>query len=86
MENDRKKDALTELVDIAGSQSGDQQPNDGTVSTPSGEKVELGFDNLIRKIARSILAKINLKKIQKQQEREVLEQIIKKDYEGKKTK
>jgi hypothetical protein len=86
MESERKKDALTELVDIAGSQSGDQEPNNGTVSTPAGEKVELDFSNLIKKIARGMLEKINLNKIRKQQEREVLEQIIKKDYERKKTK
>lgn len=86
MEENKKKDALTELVDIAGSQPSDQQLNNGTVSTPSGEKVDLGFDDAIRKIAKSLIEKINLRKLWRQQEKQALEQIIKKDYERKKTK
>ena len=86
MDGKKKKDALTELVDVADSQPSDQQPNNGTVSTPSGEKVELDFDNSIKKIARKITETLNLRRLHRKQDEEVLEQIIKEDYERKKTK
>lgn len=82
MDGEKRKDALTELVDVAGSQSGNQQPNNGTVSTPSGERVELGFDEYIRRAAKKL---VEIVRFRKKQEREVLEQIVKKDYERKKT-
>mgnify|MGYP003478880551 CR=1 FL=1 len=81
METGKKKDALTELIDIAGSQT-DQPSNNGTVSTPTGEKVELGFALDIREVAKKILW---IFKKREAQEREVLEYIVKKDYERKKT-
>lgn len=81
METGKKKDALTELVDIAGSQP-DQPSNNGTVSTPTGEKVELGFNLHIREVAQKIAG---IFKKRKAQEREVLEHIVKEHYERKKT-
>lgn len=81
METGKKKDALTELVDLAGSQP-DQPSNNGTVSTPTGEKVELGFNLHIREVAQKI---VGLFKKRKAQEREVLEHIVKEHYERKKT-
>ena len=42
MKDELKKDALTELVDEVSSQP-DQPENNGTVSTPSGEMVELRY-------------------------------------------
>lgn len=79
--SEKKKDALTELVDMAGSQT-DQPSNNGSVSTPTGEKIELGFDKYIRRTAKKIMEAIRFRK---KQEREVLEHIVKKDYERKKT-
>ena len=85
MNGDMKKDALTELVDVVSSQPANQQPNNGTVSTPSGDKVELGFDAWIKKTAKHIVELINLNKLRKQQKKEVLEHIVKEHYERKKT-
>lgn len=82
MNGDMKKDALTELVDVVSSQPESQQPNNGTVSTPSGEKVELGFNLYIREVAQKI---VGIFKKRKAQEREVLEQMAKEHYERKKT-
>ena len=84
METGKKKDALTELVDLAGSQP-DQPSNNGTVSTPTGEKVELGSDAWIKKTAKHIVDLINLNKLRKQQKKEAMEQIVKEHYERKKT-
>lgn len=81
MNGDMKKDALTELVDIVSSQPSTQQPNNGTVSTPSGDKVELGFNLHIREVAQKI---VGIFKKRKAQEREVLEHIVKEHYERKK--
>ncbi len=81
MDSEKKKDALTELVDLAGSQP-DQPSNNGTVSTPTGEKVELGFNLHIREVAQRIMG---LFRKRKAQEREVLEHIVKEHYERKKT-
>ena len=81
MNDDRKKDALTELVDIAGSSG--EESNGGRVSTPSGEMVELGhkleiiFYDYYTKI-KAIFRK------KKQQEQEVYEYLIKKQDERKK--
>lgn len=70
-----KKDALTELVNVVSSQTSNQNPNNGSVSTPSGEKVELGFNSYIKETSRKILGIISRRKTQ---EREVLEQINRK--------
>jgi hypothetical protein len=83
MNIDKKKDALTDLVDIVSSQPDNQQPNNGTVSTASGEKIELGFDAYIKNMAKKI---VSVFKKHSEQEREVLEQIVKKNYERKKTR
>jgi len=42
MEPDKQKDALTELIDEADSQtSSSNEPNNGVVSAPAGDKVNL---------------------------------------------
>jgi hypothetical protein len=82
MNRDKKKDALTDLIDVVSSQPDNQQPNNGTVSTPSGEKVELDFDVYIKNVASKI---VGMMKKRKTQEKEVLEHIVKKNYERKKT-
>jgi hypothetical protein len=68
MQPDKKKDALTDLVGVAGSPANtqlDKPLKDGEAITPSGEIVTLGVDqdrdreisNLARKIAKWMRAK-----------------------------
>ena len=76
MNGEKKKDALTELVDIVGS-STEQKPNNGVVSTPTGESVKLGFDSYIREVAKKIVSII---KKRKNQEKEVREYLVIKDH------
>ena len=68
MDNSKKKDGLTDLVTTVSSQPNNQQPNNGTVSIPSGEKVTLGHD-----INSDIDKLVNIIKKQKEQKKEVLE-------------
>lgn len=44
MNEPQKKDALTELVDVAGSQSDDRPENNGAVSAGDGTPVQLGYE------------------------------------------
>ncbi len=84
MNNESKKDALTDLVGEVSSKPTPQKPNGGTVSTSSGSKVELGFQfqNLARKL-------IDIVTKRKKQEKEVREYLVSKDskqkYERSKT-
>lgn len=75
MNDEKKKDALTDLVDVAGSSSG-STPNNGTVSTPSGDKVELDFRLQIRKLATRLTDAVWKRR---KEEKEVLEQMVTKD-------
>ncbi len=74
MNNEKKKDALTDLVATVGSQPSNQQPNNGTVSNPAGEKVELGHD-----IHDHIDRLVNIIKKKKKQTKEVLEWMVRKN-------
>ncbi len=59
MENDKKKDALTDLVDVAvsvGDTPSDKPLKDGEAVTPSGEVVTMGVDDAeLTRIARNLI-------------------------------
>jgi hypothetical protein len=59
MENDKKKDALTDLVDVAvsvGDTPSDRPLKDGEAVTPSGEVVTMGIDDKeLTDLARRLL-------------------------------
>jgi hypothetical protein len=84
MNNESKKDALTDLVSDVTSKPTPQAPNNGTVSTPSGSKVELGFQ--LQNLARKLIAIVSKRK---KREKEVREYLVSKDskqkYERSKT-
>ena len=66
MENDKKKDALTDLVDVAvsvGDTSSDKPLKDGEAITPSGEVVTMGVDGKeLTNLARRLLKWAKTKK------------------------
>jgi hypothetical protein len=63
MQPDKKKDALTDLVGVAGSTESNQTDkplSDGEAVTPSGQVVTL--DAQIAEVARKIVSSIRIKK------------------------
>ena len=66
MENGKKKDALTDLVDVAvsvGDTPLDRPLKDGEAVTPSGEVVTMGIDDgELTRIARNLLKWVRTKK------------------------
>lgn len=70
MEQDKKKDALTDLVDVAvsvGDSSLDKPLNDGEAITPSGEVVTMDFTALAKKLLKLAREKIALRSIVRSQ-------------------
>jgi len=64
MSDTRKKDNLTDLVDVVAS-SGvqDNRPdNGGEVSLPTGDKVTLGIDEVARLVLKSAKGKVAIRK------------------------
>jgi hypothetical protein len=63
MKDERKKDNLTELVDEIESDEDDgDSDNNGTVSTPTGELVELDYKVRLKALAIKIAQKYKIKK------------------------
>ena len=55
MNDSRKKDALTDLVGEVGTQPDTRPENNGTVNSPSGERVELGSELALAKVYSTFL-------------------------------
>ena len=74
MSDTRKKDNLTDLVDVVSSSGGDDNrpDNDGEVNLPSGDKVTLGYKVLAQKL-------LNAVRIKKTNEKAVAEYLANKD-------
>ncbi|QQR64770.1 hypothetical protein IPH92_04400 [Candidatus Kaiserbacteria bacterium] len=65
MKPDKKKDALTDVVDIAtspASNNSDSNLSEGQTVASSGEVITLGFENQIDKLARDLVSKARKKK------------------------
>lgn len=78
MDERKEKDALTDLVGDVSSQpsASNQSSNNGTVSTPSGDRVNLGFGAQLVDLARRLDRSVKRKKAE---EKAVMEQFVKKD-------
>ncbi len=65
MKPDKKKDALTDVVDITNSpvsDNSDSKLSEGQTVASSGEVITLGFENQIDKLARDLVNKARKKK------------------------
>ena len=65
MKPDKKKDALTDVVDIATtpqSDNSDEKVGEGQTVAPSGEVVTLGMEKEIDEVARKLIKQIKKKK------------------------
>lgn len=63
MKDEKKKDNLTELVDeIESDEDGEDSDNNGVISTPTGELVELDHKIRLKALAIKLAQKYKIKK------------------------
>lgn len=63
MKPEKQKDALTDLVEIVSTPvTSDQSLSEGQVSTPDGDKVTLGIDEVAKLVLKSAREKVAVKK------------------------